>query len=163
MPQLDVTWFASQVFWLLIAFVVFYVTLARWALPQTMGVIAKRQNQMSSDLDRAQRITAEAERAKQDYERALAEARARSQQLFADAALAQKLRAESAHKAMDKQVTAMLVDAKKKIESQKKNLLDALVPASTEIAGMIVEKLTSPSSAESSTVIASEIFKTRNR
>jgi len=162
MPQLDPTWFISQLFWLVVTFVVLYQLLRRWALPRIENVLAMRKDTISSDIDRAQHVTAEADRARQDYERALADARARSQQLFADAAAAHKVKAEAAGKAMDDTIASMLKEAAKKIDAQKKNLLDALAPASNEIASMIVEKLTRQA-AGGSKVKITEISKFRNR
>ncbi len=156
MPQLDPTWFASQLFWLLISFSLLYVMLARWALPRIQRVLEHRAETLASDADRAKRMTDEADRARQAYESALADARTRAQYVFNEAVLAQKSRMESAAKAMD-------VKAHKKIETQKQNLLDALVPASTEIANMIVEKLTHQVSGDSTKVIVTEFFKSRSR
>jgi F-type H+-transporting ATPase subunit b len=163
MPQLDPTWFASQLFWLVLSFGLLYAMLATWGLPRIQRVLVHRTDTLASDADRARRMADEAERAKQDYERALADARTRAQYVFNEAVTAQKSRTESAAKAMDVKVTAMLSEAHKKIEAQKKNLLDALVPASTEIANMIVEKLTHQESRDSAKVIVTELFKGRNR
>jgi F-type H+-transporting ATPase subunit b len=163
MPQLDPTWFVSQLFWLLLSFGALYVILSRLVLPPLMGVIAQRQERITSDLDMAQDLKTQAERARQEYERSLSDARTRAQYVFNEAVLAQKSRMDSAAKAMDVKVAAMLVEAHKKIDAQKKNLLDALVPASTEIANMIVEKLTRQESRESAKVIVTELFKGRNR
>jgi F-type H+-transporting ATPase subunit b len=163
MPQLDPTWFASQLFWLLMSFGLLYVLLARWALPRIQGVLSYRAETLASDADRARRMTEEADRARQDYESALSDARTRAQYVFNEAVLAQKSRTESAAKAMDIKVAGMLAEATKKIETQKKNLLDALVPASTEIANMIVEKLTRQESRDSAKVIVTELFKGRSR
>lgn len=163
MPQLDPTWFASQLFWLLISFSLLYVMLARWALPRIQRVLEHRAETLASDADRARRMTDEADRARQAYESALADARTRAQYVFNEAVLAQKSRMESAAKAMDVKVAGMLDEAHKKIETQKQNLLDALVPASTEIANMIVEKLTHQVSGDSTKVIVTEFFKSRSR
>lgn len=163
MPQLDPTWFASQLFWLLVSFGLLYVLLSRWALPSIQRVLQHRADTVASDSDRARRMTDEADRARQDYERALTDARTRAQYVFNEAVQAQKSRSESAAKAMDVKVATMLAEANKKIETQKKNLLDALVPASTEIANMIVEKLTHQESRDSAKVIVTELFKGRSR
>ena len=142
MPQLDPTWFASQLFWLALSFIVLYFVLARLMLPRIQNVLEARETTVSSDLKTAQGLTAQANHAKQDYERTLADARARAQQLFDESLLAQKDRTDAATKSMDVQVANMLANANKRISIKKQELMQALVPATTELAGLVVERLT---------------------
>lgn len=141
MPQLDPTWFISQLFWLAVAFVALYAVLSRLALPPLLGIMAERERTVASDLNRADAVTKEADRAKQDYERTLNEARMKAQQLLVDAAADHKAKAEQSGKAMDAQIGGMLSESAKKITAKKEALVQELTPASTELAGMIVEKL----------------------
>ena len=78
MPQLDPTWFASQVFWLVLTFAALYFVVSRMALPQLQDIVARRKQTVASDLERAQNLQAQAEKARQDYERTLADARSRA-------------------------------------------------------------------------------------
>jgi F-type H+-transporting ATPase subunit b len=142
MPQLDPTWFASQLFWLAITFAVLYFVLAKLVLPPLMGTIADRAHTLESDVSRAQALKIQAEDARTAYERALTEARAKAQQLLAEATLDQKAKADEASRRMDAEVAAKLSDAEKRIHAKKQELMDALAPTSSELAGLIVEKLT---------------------
>ena len=63
MPQLDTTWFASQIFWLIIAFSVLYYLLSRKALPRLAEILEARQDRIAADLDEAERLRREAEEA----------------------------------------------------------------------------------------------------
>ena len=141
MPQLDPTWFVSQLFWLVVTFVMLYQVLSRWALPRMQSVLELRKESLASDLDNAARLTKESDQVKQDYEQALIEARARAQQLFAEASAAHKAKSAASEKEMDGQITAMLSEAKRSIEAKKRELMEALVPAGKELADMIVDKL----------------------
>ncbi len=142
MPQLDPTWFASQLFWLFVTFIVLYVVLSKIILPPLMGVMAQRKHTVDSDLSTAQGLKTQAEEARELYERTLAEARARSQQLLADAMLEHKQRAETAGKELDRQIVLKLSNAEKQINTKKQELMDALTPTATELTKVIVEKLT---------------------
>jgi len=163
MPQLDPTWFASQLFWLFIAFAALYFILARKILPPLQGILAQREQTISSDLDQAQSSKNQAEKAREEYERTLAEARSRAQQLINEAALAQKAKAEQAGKDMDQQVSKKLAEAEQKIQAKKRELMDALTPVTAELAGMIVEKLTqrAPTNDKVNAVIG-ELLKSRS-
>ena len=162
MPQLDPTWFASQLFWLLLAFIALYAILARKILPPVQGIIMQREQTISSDLGQAQSLKNAAEKARDEYERTLAETRSRAQQLINEAALAHKARAEEAGKAMDQEIGKKLADAEKRISNKKRELMDALTPVSAELAGTIVEKLTqrAPANDKVKEVIG-ELLKTR--
>ena len=39
MPQLNTEYFASQIFWLIISFIILYVVMAKYALPKIANVI----------------------------------------------------------------------------------------------------------------------------
>ncbi|NBB96935.1 MAG: F0F1 ATP synthase subunit B', partial [Alphaproteobacteria bacterium] len=43
MPQLDVTTFSNQIFWLVVAMVVLYFIMSRVALPRVASVLADRR------------------------------------------------------------------------------------------------------------------------
>ena len=47
MPQLDVTTWPSQLFWLAITFLALYIVISRIAIPRTGGVIEKRKATIS--------------------------------------------------------------------------------------------------------------------
>ena len=163
MPQLDPTWFASQLFWLLLTFGALYFVLARKVLPVLQGVLDKRAQTMSSDIDTAQRAKSQAEEAKQNYERALAEARANAQKLMSETMAAQKAKAEQTARELDQQAIRNMAEAEQKITARKQELINSLSPAAGELAGMIVEKLTrhAPAAGKVQAVLG-ELSKVRN-
>ena len=79
MPQLDVSTFPSQIFWLIICFSVLYYLLSRRALPRISETLEARQDRIAADLDQAQRLRREAEAALASYEEAMAKAQDRAQ------------------------------------------------------------------------------------
>lgn len=142
MPQLDPTWFASQLFWLFVSFVTLYLILSRVVLPPLMAIAAKRKDTIDSDLSDAQSFKTLAEQAREQYERTMAEARARAQQLIDNAMLEQKRQGDQASKDMDQVIAGKLKDAEKKISVKKQELMDTLTPATAELTATVVEKLT---------------------
>src|SRR5260221_4583747 len=75
MPQLDVSTFPSQIFWLAVFFVVLYLLMARLALPKIEKIIEERRNRVDTDLDKAGQMKTEAEAVIAAYEKALLDAR----------------------------------------------------------------------------------------
>lgn len=81
MPQLEIADFAPQVFWLFVTFVTLYLIMARAALPRVADTLRTREERISDDLDRAQRLNEEAQGALETYEQSLARARSEAHEL----------------------------------------------------------------------------------
>ena len=142
MPQLDPTWFASELFWLAVTFITLYVLLARLILPPLQDVIARRAGAHTRDIEMAQSLKLQAESARVEYERTMAEARTKAQAMLTEATLASKAKAEQASRDLDQQVSTKLAEATTRIAAKKKELMDTLTPTAVQLAGMIVERLT---------------------
>lgn len=160
MPQLDPTWFASQLFWLLVCFGVLYAMLSRLVLPPLMDIMARRKQTIDGDIASAERLKTEAEQARQDYERTLANARSQAQKLLGDTMLAHKASAEQAGKNMDRQIAQKTAEAAKNIAAKKQELMAGLIPVAGELTSMITEKLAAhvPAKGQVNKVI-NELFK----
>jgi F-type H+-transporting ATPase subunit b len=79
MPQLDVSTFPSQIFWLVVTFAALYVLMAKLAIPRIEAAVEGRRIRIEGDLDRAGRMKTEAEAVIAAYEKALADARHQAQ------------------------------------------------------------------------------------
>ena len=145
MPQLDPTWFASQLFWLAITFALLYFVLARLILPPLQDVVIRRQQVVDDNVSEAVGLKTEAQKAQADYERALAEARSRAQSRMGEAVQAIKANAEQKNKEMDREIEDKLSEATRRIVAKKEEMITALAPTATELTAMIVEKLTQQS------------------
>lgn len=84
-PPFDPTYFASQLFWLAISFVVLYFLLSRFILPRIGGAIEERRDRIADDLDAAASMRDQANETVRAYEKSLADARARAQSVAAAA------------------------------------------------------------------------------
>jgi len=54
MPQLDISTFSNQIFWLVITLVIIYLVLSKIALPRIASVLSDRQMAISNDLAKAE-------------------------------------------------------------------------------------------------------------
>ncbi|MCH2546132.1 MAG: ATPase [Alphaproteobacteria bacterium] len=145
MPQLDVETFSSQIFWLIVTFAFLYLLLARSILPRIHDVLESRQNKISHDIDRAEQLRNEAEEARETYERALKESRAKAQDLIIESSALMEKSSTARHAELDKKIEQQMRDAEAAITNAKTEALAKLAPVSKELTQQIVEKLTGQS------------------
>ena len=70
MPQLDITTYSSQIFWLIVTFGVLYYLVVRKALPHISEVLESRQAKIDDDLKIAAARKEEAGQVLAEYEAA---------------------------------------------------------------------------------------------
>ena len=69
----------------LIAFLVIWIVLAKLVWPSVLGMMQKRQQQIQDDLDAAAQSKAAAEKARQEYEAGIADAKKEADEIIAQA------------------------------------------------------------------------------
>ena len=71
MPQLDPTYWASQVFWLILIFTILYISIANFYLPKIKNNLNDRENKIKEDLDAASKFKDLSELKLKEYEKIL--------------------------------------------------------------------------------------------
>ncbi len=142
MPQLDVSTFPTQLFWLFVSFVVLYVLMAKLGLPRVGRIIAARRSRIDGDLEKAGQMKAEAEAVIAAYERALAEARTQAQQTLKETT--ERLNAEAAERQrqLAEKLVAETQAAERRIEEAKAAALANLRNVAVDVARAAAAKLT---------------------
>lgn len=83
LPQMDVSTFPSQIFWLAVTFGLLYWIMSTLVLPRLGAAIEERRDRIADDLDRAAESRRLAEEAEASYNRSLQDARAKAQAIAA--------------------------------------------------------------------------------
>lgn len=83
MPQLDIATFPSLLFWLAVSFLLLYVGLKVFILPQFTRIFEERQGVIETYLEKAEELQKEAEELSRSTEEKLEEAKAVSQDMIA--------------------------------------------------------------------------------
>ena len=141
MPQLDLSTFPSQVFWLAVIFVLLYLLMSRVALPRVAALIDARKARIEGDLERAAQMKTEAEAVMAAYERSLADARAQAQATLKEAM--DRFAAEAAER-QRKAAEALGVEtsaAEKRIAAAKTEALSGLRVVAIDVARAATRKL----------------------
>src|SRR5438094_3595793 len=142
MPQLDVSTFAPQLFWLAVCFVVLYVLMARVGLPRIAGAIDARRQRRADDLASAARLKDEAETALAAFQKTMAEARAEAQAIIK--ATSDRLAAEAAlrQRALAAALAGEIAAAEARIAAAKDTALADVRGIAVDVGRAVVEKLT---------------------
>lgn len=138
MPQLDVTTFANQIFWLLVTLLVIWWVLSRIALPRIGGVLADRQNAISGDLGAAEEFKRKARDAEAAYDRALADARAQAQGIVAEQKAAIQADVDAAVAHADAEIAARAVESETRIGEIKASSLNDARSVAREVTAELV-------------------------
>lgn len=141
MPQLDVTWFASQIFWLIIAFSTLYYLLSRKGLPRLVEILEARQDRIAADLDEAERLRRDAEEALASYEKLIADAQAEAHGLLGETQSRLQASAAERQAEVDEQLGRQLADAEARIAAAKESALAELEDAAVTAAQAAAERL----------------------
>ena len=141
MPQLDVSTFPGQIFWLVVSFALLYWLLTKKALPRVAEILETRQERIAADLDRAARLRADAEEALKRYEATVAAAQAESAARVK--ATQERAAAEVAARAaaLDRELGAKLTAAEARIAAARAQAMGQLADVAAEAAQAAVRRL----------------------
>ena len=140
-PPFQSQTFASQLIWLAIAFVLLYLLMAKWALPQVGAIIENRQKHIDDDIAEAGRLKAQSDAAVAAYEKALADARARAQAIANEMRDKQAAAADATRKSLEGELNVKLAEAEKSIAATKEAAMANVRAIAEDAARAIIERL----------------------
>ena len=141
MPQIEVSTFASQIFWLILCFATLYYLLSRKALPRVSEILEARQDRIAADLDHAQRLRRDAEKTLESYQQAMAKAQDEAHALLAE--VQNRLQAEAAARQaeINRQLAEQLAEAEAQIAAARKRALAETAEAAVDAARAAAARL----------------------
>lgn len=141
MPQLDPADFSPQLIWLAISFILLLFLMWKVALPRVSSVIEDREKRIQADLEKADRVKADADRARAAYEKTLADARAKAQAELT--AATQAIQAETGKRdaAFMSQLTQRTKTAEDAIGTAKTKAMGDVRSVAAEVAAAVIGKV----------------------
>jgi F-type H+-transporting ATPase subunit b len=140
-PPFNSETYASQIVWLVIAFIALYALLSRVALPRIASIFAARSGKVKSDLATAGRLAAESQSAIEAYEKALADARAKAQAIASATRAEFAAKSEQKKKGLEAGLAKKLAEAERQIEATKKAAMANVRGIAADAAAEIVRRL----------------------
>jgi F-type H+-transporting ATPase subunit b len=141
-PPFDQSTFPTQIFWLVIAMVVLFVVMWRFAGPRIKGTLSQRRDLIHKEIETAQENKRKAEAATVAYETPLFQARERAKAInneYRDKAAADVKKAEAAADASAEKATAEAEARLAKIRAEaKSHIADAAKDATIEIVSRLI-------------------------
>lgn len=141
MPQLDVTTFANQIFWLVVAIVALYLILSRVALPRIGAVLAERRGTITNDIARAEELKLKAEEAETAYQKALADARAEASRIIDKAKAEMQAELDVALQKADAEIAARTAESEARIAEIRDSAADAVETVAKDTVSAVLAAL----------------------
>jgi len=140
-PPFDSSTFASQILWLAITFGLFYVLMAKVALPRIGGILETRHEKIGRDLEEANRLKAESEAAGAAYEASLAEARKKAQDIASQTRATLAASVDAKRHEAETALSAKIADAETRISEIKAKALGEVDGIAVETTEALVSSL----------------------
>jgi len=163
MPQFDPSTFGSQIFWLVVTFVLLYWVVAKIAVPRIGEVLDQRARVIQEDLDRALALKGETDQAVQAYEKAMAAAREQAGEHMRAVTNEAKATADARTTELSAAVGKQVAEAEARIAKAKEDALASLRGIAADTAKDVVAKLAglSPSQADLDAAVTAALKETK--
>ena len=141
-PPFNTDTYSSQLVWLTLTFTLLYVLMSRLVLPRIGEVIDERRERIQRDLDTAERLKTDTDKALADYEKALADARANAGAIARETRGKLDAKVAKRQAAADAENAAQIAIAEKRIQDTRTKALASVDEIATDVAAAVVKQLT---------------------
>jgi F-type H+-transporting ATPase subunit b len=141
LPQLNASDFAPQLIWLALSFGALYLLMSRVALPRIGKMLEERRARIQRDLEEAERLKGETEKALAEYEQALAAARGKAGAIARETRDRLGAEVDQERARVDAEVAARVAEAEQRIAQMKGRALRQVNEIAAETAGAVVAAL----------------------
>ena len=162
MPQLDPKYWASQAFWLILVFVILYISLSKFYLPKIKSNLDNRENKIKEDLENANKFKEQSEAKLKEYGLILDKAKKEVNKIHFDSKNALDKNIQSKKEVIEKEIEKEILKAQKEISELKKNSISSIQNISENITANIIENISGDKLNESSIKSAVEEISKKN-
>ena len=162
MPQLDPKYWASQAFWLILVFVILYISLSKFYLPKIKSNLDNRENKIKEDLENANKFKDQSEAKLKEYGLILDKAKKEVNKIHFDSKTALDKDIQSKKEVIEKEIEKEILKAQKEISELKKNSISAIQNISENITANIIENISGDKLNQSSVKSAVEEISKKN-
>ncbi len=141
MPQLDPSFFLTQLFWLAITFSILYLVLWRVALPRLSEILQERQEHIDNDLRRAEEVEKDAAEVLAAYQKTMTEGRDQAQAMLREATERMAAEAAERHDALSELLAEQAAEAETRIAAAQQAAQASIRDAAADVTRATVSRL----------------------
>ena len=141
MPQLDPKYWASQAFWLILVFVILYISLSKFYIPKIKSNLDNRENKIKEDLENANKFKDQSEAKLKEYGLILDKAKKEVNKIHFDSKTALDKDIQAKKEVIEKEIEKEILKAQKEISELRKNSISSIQNISENIAANIIENI----------------------
>lgn len=149
MPQLDLSTFSNQIFWLIVTLFVLYYVMSRVALPRVAAVLADRRGTITSDISAAEEFKLKAQAAEEAYHKAKADARSEANRIVEAAKAEMQAQLDVQIAKADAEIAARTAESERRIREIRDSAMDMVSEVSKEATKDILESFGAKADARS--------------
>ena len=150
MPQLDPTYWASQAFWLILVFVILYISISKFYLPKIKGNLDNRENKIKEDLENANKFKEQSEAKAKEYDLIFEKAKKEVLRIHFESQSILDKDIQSKKELMEKEIEKEILKAQQEISELKKSSISSIQIISGNIVSNIIENISGDKLNESS-------------
>ena len=147
LPQMDISTFPSQIFWLIVTFSILYIFMWKFVIPTLRITIEERRDKISNDINEAENLKSEAEEILNKYESKISSSNQDAQKIITEARNQSDQYVDIAKKENEAKITAMVEESNIRIKEQEKKSRGEIEKATLEtiksISAKFIDKIPS--------------------
>ena len=141
MPQLDLSTYASQAFWMILSFSVLWILLSVFVTPKITDILEQRKRKMDDYIRKAEKLNQQAKLSLEKYEKALNDAKIKANEnILANQKESAAFLAEE-HRLLNERLNKQIAESEFKLAKEKQETLQQIEILSQNLAFDLVQKL----------------------
>ena len=141
MPHLDVSTFATQIFWAVVCFVTLYIFISTFAAPKTSEILGERKKLIDDYISKAEAMKKRAEKALQEYNDALSKTNEEANEKISKAIAELNAFVSNKEQELQKELSAQIEKTQKEVETSKIKAIQEADEASLTLALNVIKKI----------------------
>ena len=142
MPQLDPKYWFSQTFWLVLIFLILYLSLSKFLIPKIKDNLDDREKKIKENLDEAKEFSELAEKKKLEYENEISNTKKEVIKIITESKRQIDKNINQKKDNFEKELEKEVNKAEKEIIDLKKNSSSSINLIAEEISAKVIENLT---------------------
>ena len=140
LPQMDISTFPSQIFWLIVTFSILYVFMWKFVIPKLRIIIEERRDKISNDINEAEKLKSEAEEILNKYKSKITSSNQDAVKIIAEAKKQSDEYTEKVKRDNKSKINAMIEESNIIIAEQEEKSKSEIEKATLETIKSISEK-----------------------